>query len=98
MLFRQVFLVIVMYVFVQLWRTTYSWEAATSIAGFTMGQMMWYLALTESMVMAMPTVGRTIDDEVKSGSGTCCFTSCVAGWTSLLWGMCCLAPWSSLCW
>ncbi len=67
-LFRQVFLVVIMYVFVQLWRTTYSWEGATDIAGFTIGQMIWYLTLTESMMMAMPPVGRTIDEEVKSGS------------------------------
>ncbi len=67
-LFRQLFLVIVMYVFAQLWRTTYGWEGSSHIAGFTMGQMLWYLALTESMTMAMPRLGAAVGDEVKSGS------------------------------
>jgi ABC-2 type transport system permease protein len=65
---RQLFLVIVMFVFFQLWRTTYRWEGATTIAGFTMRQMIWYLALSESMMMAMPRSGADIDSEVKSGS------------------------------
>lgn len=67
-LFRQLFLVIIMYVFAQLWRTTYAWEGTADISGFTMRQMIWYLALAESMVMGMPAVGMAIDEEVKSGS------------------------------
>lgn len=66
--FRQLFLVIIMYVFAQLWQATYSWEGTADISGFTMRQMIWYLALAESMVMGMPAVGRSIDEEVKSGS------------------------------
>lgn len=67
-LFRQVFLIVIMFVFVQLWRTTYRWEGASSIAGFTLRQMIWYLALAESIVMGMPRTGVDIDGEVKSGS------------------------------
>lgn len=67
-LFRQVFLVVIMFVFVQLWRTTYQWEGASTIAGFTLNQMIWYLALSESIVMGMPRAGVDIDSEVKSGS------------------------------
>ncbi len=67
-MFRQMFLVIIMYVFAQLWRTTYGWEGTSRIAGFTIGQMLWYLALTESMTMAMPRLGATVGDEVKSGT------------------------------
>ena len=67
-LFRQLFLVVVMYVFIQLWKTTYSWEGAVEISGFTIRQMIWYLAMSESMAMGMPRIGATIDEEVKSGS------------------------------
>jgi ABC-2 type transport system permease protein len=67
-LFREVFLAIVMFVFVQLWRTTYRWEGASDIAGFTLKQMIWYLALSESIVMGMPRAGLDVDNEVKSGS------------------------------
>lgn len=68
MVARQVFLVIIMYVFVQLWRTTYRWEGSSTIAGFTMEQMIWYLALSESIVMGMPRSAADVDTEVKSGS------------------------------
>ncbi len=67
-IFRQLFLVIVMYVFAQLGQTTYAWEGTADLSGVTMKQMIWYLALAESMVMGMPAVGKTIDEEVKSGS------------------------------
>jgi len=65
---RQVFLIVIMYVFVQLWSTTYRWEGSSTIAGFTMTQMIWYLVLSESMVMGMSRMGADIDTEVKSGS------------------------------
>jgi ABC-2 type transport system permease protein len=67
MLARQLFLVVVMFVFVQLWRTTYRWEAAASIGGYTMRQMLWYLAFTESMAMSTPRAAADIDDDVRSG-------------------------------
>jgi ABC-2 type transport system permease protein len=67
MLARQLFIVVVMFVFVQLWTTTYRWEAAASIGGYTMRQMLWYLALTESMAMSMPRAAADIDDDVRSG-------------------------------
>jgi ABC-2 type transport system permease protein len=65
---RQVFLLFIMYVFVQLWRTTYRGEGSTTIAGFTMPQMIWYLTISESIVMGMARTGAEIDTEVKSGS------------------------------
>jgi len=65
---RQVFLVVIMFVFVQLWRTTYGWEGASTIEGFSLAQMIWYLALSESLVMGMPRSAADIDSEVKSGS------------------------------
>ncbi|MGI6663588.1 MAG: ABC transporter permease [Bacillota bacterium] len=68
MLSRQLFLAVVMFVFVQLWSATYRWEGAASIGGYTMRQMLWYLALTESMAMSMPRTAADIDDDVRSGS------------------------------
>lgn len=65
---RQAFLIVIMYVFVQLWSTTYSWEGSSTIAGFTMPQMIWYLVLSESMVMGMSRTSADIDTEIKSGS------------------------------
>ncbi|MGI6631671.1 MAG: ABC transporter permease [Bacillota bacterium] len=68
MLARQFFLVIIMFVFVQLWSTTYRWEGAETIGGYTMLQMLWYLAISESMSMSMPRAARDVDSDVKSGA------------------------------
>jgi len=68
MLSRQLFLAVVMFVFVKLWSATYRWEGAVSIGGYTMRQMLWYLALTESISMSTPRTAADIDDDVRSGS------------------------------
>ncbi len=65
---RQSFLVVIMFVFVQLWKTTYSWEGSVEISGFTVRQMIWYLALSESIAMGRPNAAQTTEDEVKSGT------------------------------
>lgn len=67
-LFRQLFLVVVMFVFVQLWKTTYAFQGTTTIAGMTIQQIIWYLAFSESITSALVQVGADIDAEVKSGS------------------------------
>jgi ABC-2 type transport system permease protein len=64
---RSVFLVVVLFVFVQLWRTTYGVTGATELGGFTLPQMIWYLVMTEALLMAQPRVAAAIDQEVKSG-------------------------------
>jgi len=66
-LLRSVFLVVVMFVFSQLWRTTYSATGASVIGSFSLVQMMWYLAVTESILLAQPRVTVAVDEEVKSG-------------------------------
>lgn len=68
MLSRQLSLVVIMFVFVQLWKATYRWEGTDSIGGYTMRQMLWYLTLTESMAMSMPRTAADIDDDVRIGS------------------------------
>jgi ABC-2 type transport system permease protein len=73
-LLRGVFLMMVLFVFLQLWRATYGAQAQADhpsggrvIGGFTLPQMLWYLALTESIVLSRPRVNQTIDQEVRSG-------------------------------
>ena len=66
-LLRGVFLAMVLFVFLQLWHATYSAQGKATIGGFTLPQMLWYLALTESIVLSRPRVNQTIDQEVRSG-------------------------------
>lgn len=67
MALRTTFLVIILYVFLQLWRATYAAEGKPTIAGFSVAHMLWYLALTEAIIMSRPRLSGIIDEEVRSG-------------------------------
>lgn len=64
---RGIFLAMILYIFLQLWRATYGGQGQSTIGGFTLAQMIWYLALTESIVLSRPQVNREVDAEVRSG-------------------------------
>jgi ABC-2 type transport system permease protein len=65
---RTLFLAIVLYIFAQLWRVTFSGLGAHRIAGFTVAQMLWYLVITEAITLSRPTVNVDIDEDVRTGS------------------------------
>jgi ABC-2 type transport system permease protein len=64
---RTVFLATVLYIFVQLWTVTYEAMGRQTVAGFSVAQMIWYLTLTESILISRPRVSREIDQDVRSG-------------------------------
>ena len=64
---RGVFLAMILYVFLQLWRATYAAQPGGVIGGFTLPQMLWYLAITESLILSRPTLNRLVDAEVRTG-------------------------------
>jgi ABC-2 type transport system permease protein len=64
---RSVFLVLLVYVFLQLWDTTYGALHTPTIGGFTLPQMIWYFAFAEAIIMSAPRLSGRIDQEVKSG-------------------------------
>lgn len=64
---RGIFFVVVMFVFVQLWRTTYGVTGAGSISGFSLQDMIWYLVMTETIALSTPRVHARISEEVVSG-------------------------------
>lgn len=66
-LVRSVFLLIILYIFIQLWQTTFHGEGETTIAGYTFKQMIWYLIVSESITMAFPSLATKVEEEVKSG-------------------------------
>jgi ABC-2 type transport system permease protein len=66
-LLRGVFLAMVLFIFLQLWEATYRAQGTATIAGFTLPQMLWYLAITESIVLSRPRVNQAIDQEVRTG-------------------------------
>lgn len=66
-LLRTVFLLAILYIFLQLWGVTFRQEGASLIAGYTYEQLIWYLILAESITMACPSLCARIEEEVKSG-------------------------------
>lgn len=65
-LLSNLFLAVIMYVFVQLWRATYDGEGRL-IDGLTLAQMIWYLVATEVIQFSHPRVYAVIESEVRNG-------------------------------
>ena len=53
---RTVFLAVILYIFLQLWRTTFEQTGEERLGGLTLSQMLWYLGLTESLVLSTPAI------------------------------------------
>jgi ABC-2 type transport system permease protein len=64
---RTVFLLIILYIFLQLWKATFDGEGEQVIAGYSFAQIIWYLIVSESITLAMPSLSLRIEEEVKSG-------------------------------
>lgn len=64
---RTIFILLIMFIFSSLWHTTYGELQATSFGGFTLTRMLWYLAITESLMLSRPRDSLRIDEEVRSG-------------------------------
>ena len=58
---------LVLFVFAQLWITTYERGGFGQVAGFSLANMVWYLVITETVAFSAPRVSLKIDEEVKSG-------------------------------
>lgn len=63
---RNLFFVIVMFIFYSLWRVVY--HGTHAIAGFTMVQTLWYLTFTEAIEMSQTRIFGQISQEVKDGT------------------------------
>ncbi len=66
--YRSIFMVVILYVFVQLWRATYRAVGAETIAGLTFRDTLWYLVMTETIILSKLRFADRISTEVKDGS------------------------------
>lgn len=67
-LIRTSFLVMVLYIFTQLWRTTNGSQNVAALTGFEIPQLIWYLAFTEAIIISGAALGENeVDREVRSG-------------------------------
>ncbi|WP_026730847.1 ABC transporter permease [Fischerella sp. PCC 9605] len=65
---RAIFLFVILYIFLQLWRVTYAETNAEQLGGLTLAQMLWYLGITESIVFSTPAVAQDVDEDVRTGA------------------------------
>jgi ABC-2 type transport system permease protein len=65
---RTIFLGVILYIFLQLWRTTFEQMGEERLGGLTLAQMLWYLAITESIVLSAPAVAVEVDQDVRTGA------------------------------
>lgn len=65
---RTVFLAVILYIFLRLWQVTYGETGARRLGGLTLPQMLWYLAMTEAIMLSAPRVAAEIDQDVRTGA------------------------------
>ena len=66
-LLRSVFLVLIIFVFVQLWTLTYTTLGTNRLGDYSLSQMIWYFAFAEAIALSTPLLRTKVDAEVKSG-------------------------------
>jgi viologen exporter family transport system permease protein len=65
---RVIFLGVILYIFLRLWQVTYGETGAERLGGLTLAQMLWYLAMTESIILSGPRVAQEVDQDVRTGA------------------------------
>ena len=68
LLARSLSIIIFLWVFLFLWRTTYRAVGQERIAGLSLRDTLWYLMLAETIVLSKPRLSSTIAEAVRDGS------------------------------
>ena len=68
LMYRSIFMVVILYVFVQLWRTTFGVVGSDRIAGLSLSDTIWYLVLTETIMLSKIRFASKVAEEVRDGS------------------------------
>ncbi|MBI4473704.1 MAG: ABC-2 family transporter protein [Acidobacteria bacterium] len=66
-LVRNVFMGIILYIFAQLWRAVYAQVQSERLGGLTLREMIWYLVITEAIMISTPRVSIEVDEDVRTG-------------------------------
>ena len=65
---RTVFVGVILFIFLQLWKVTFAETGAERLGGLTLVEMLWYLAATECMALSAPRVAWEVDQDVRTGA------------------------------
>jgi ABC-2 type transport system permease protein len=63
-----IFLGVILFIFLSLWRVTFSSTGATTLGGLSLAQMLWYLAMTEAISTSRQRVSAAVDNDVRTGA------------------------------
>ncbi|MBN1934210.1 MAG: ABC-2 family transporter protein [Anaerolineae bacterium] len=66
-LMRGTMIAMFMLIFVALWNSVYAIQGAGEMAGFRLSQVIWYLAMTETVILSGSRIFVEISEAVKSG-------------------------------
>lgn len=66
-LMRGIMIAMFLLIFVALWSTVYAIRGQEEMAGFSLSQIVWYLAMTETVILSGSRVFVEISEAVKSG-------------------------------
>jgi ABC-2 type transport system permease protein len=64
---RTTFMAVILYTFMRLWTVVYAGTGTQRLGGLTLQQMIWYVMLTESMVLSSVRVSMEVDEDVRTG-------------------------------
>jgi ABC-2 type transport system permease protein len=68
-LVRCVFLLVILFAFTELWKATSQSQGVLQMTGYTLVQLIWYLAFTEAMITSTRNLtSLEVDEEVRSGN------------------------------
>lgn len=65
---RAVFIILIMFIFVQLWSVVYESQGTAEIAGLTLADTIWYFLIAEMIELGKFRHDQRISEEVKDGS------------------------------
>ncbi len=65
---RGFFILVILFIFVQLWSAVFTSQGSTEIAGLTLSETLWYFLLVEVLEIGRSKHDMTIAEEVKSGT------------------------------
>jgi ABC-2 type transport system permease protein len=64
---RVVFMTLILFIFMKLWIVVYSNAPDGKLAGLTLPKMLWYLVITEAILLSSPRVWAEVDQDVRTG-------------------------------
>jgi ABC-2 type transport system permease protein len=67
LLLRTVSMVLFMSIFIALWHAAYTTTSRETVAGYTLAQMIWYLAMTETVTLSTSRIFFDIAEAVRTG-------------------------------